>query len=150
MNRCHAAAAARDCLHGAPMIRDTTRMPLPRIAAPVLAFTLALVPAASATAVEAPYDRQLIRLAEVLGSLHFLRNLCGEQGNQWRDQMEALIAAEKLADDRRRRVVAGFNHGYRSFEGIYGTCTQSAIAAIDRYLKEGETLTREVTTRYGN
>ena len=31
-------------------------------------------------AVRAP----LMRLAEVLGSLHYLRNLCGEKGNQWR------------------------------------------------------------------
>ena len=40
------------------------------------------------TVVEAPYDEKFLRLAEVLGAIHRLRNLCGaEEGNKWRDQM---------------------------------------------------------------
>ena len=41
-----------------------------------------------AFATEAPFEPGLMRLAEVLGSLHFLRNLCGEKGDQWRVPME--------------------------------------------------------------
>ncbi|KAG1648813.1 hypothetical protein GQR58_029548 [Nymphon striatum] len=41
----------------------------------------------------APYDSRLQRLSEVLGSVHYLRNLCGEESNQWRDQMSGLLTA---------------------------------------------------------
>ena len=60
-----------------------------------------------------------MRLAEVLGSLHYLRNLCGETGNQWRDEMEQLLASENPQPERRARFVASFNRGYRSFDGVY-------------------------------
>ena len=60
-----------------------------------------------------------MRLAEVLGSLHYLRNLCGETGNQWRDEMEQLLASENPQAERRARFIASFNRGYRSFDGVY-------------------------------
>lgn len=91
-----------------------------------------------------------MRLAEVLGSLHYLRNLCGETGDQWRLQMEKLIESERPDPARRARLVASFNHGYRSFDGVYVSCTASATEAIARYMKEGEELTREIVVRYGN
>ena len=91
-----------------------------------------------------------MRLAEVLGSLHFLRNLCGEKGDQWRGLMERLLTAENPDEERRARFVANFNRGYRSFEGTYTSCTASATEAIGRYTVEGETLARELAARYGN
>jgi uncharacterized protein (TIGR02301 family) len=112
-----------------------------------LALGSAAVPAAAA---EAPFEPGLLRLAEVLGSLHFLRNLCGESGTEWRDQMEKLLEAENPDPVRRAKFIARFNHGYRSFEGTYPACTASATEAISRYMKEGETLTRDIATRYGN
>ena len=103
-----------------------------------------------AASVEAPFEQPLMRLAEVLGSLHYLRNLCGEPGNQWRDEMEQLLASENPAPERRARFVASFNRGYRSFDGVYVACTPSATEAISRYMKEGEALSRDIATRYGN
>jgi uncharacterized protein (TIGR02301 family) len=114
-----------------------------------LALLLAL-PARAAPAVEAPFEPGLVRLAEILGSLHFLRNLCGEHGSQWRDEMEKLLASENPDPARRARMVAAFNHGYRSFDATYTRCTASATAAIARYMKEGETLSRDIASRYGN
>ena len=113
----------------------------------LLTVLTATVPARSA---DAPYEGQLLRLAEVLGSVHFLRNLCGEKGNRWRSRMEALLEAERPDDKRRARLVASFNRGYRAYESTYVKCTPSAIEAIERYMKEGETLTRDVAARYGN
>jgi uncharacterized protein (TIGR02301 family) len=101
-------------------------------------------------AVEAPFDAGLLRLAEVLGSLHFLRNLCGEKGNQWREEMEKLLAAENPEPQRRAQFIASFNRGYRSFEGTYSNCTASATEAITRYTREGESLSRDIAARYGN
>ena len=91
-----------------------------------------------------------MRLAEVLGSLHFLRNLCGEPGEQWRGEMEKLLQAENPDPARRAKFIASFNRGYRSFAGSYISCTASATEAISRYMKEGEALTREIAARYGN
>lgn len=117
----------------------------------IMAF-LILVPAGTerAAAVEAPFDPGLMRLAEVLGSLHFLRNLCGESGHRWREQMEKLLEAENPEPERRARFIASFNRGYRSFEGTYVSCTASATEAIGRYMKEGEKLSRDITARFGN
>lgn len=110
-------------------------------------FTFGMSPA---VAVEAPFEGRLVRLAEILGSIHYLRNLCGEPGNQWREQMEAILAAENPEPPLRARFIASFNSGYRAYAGIYGACTSSATAAIDRYMKEGEELSREIAVRFGN
>ena len=63
-------------------------------ASPLLCVCLAAALCSSAVraeAVEAPFEPGLMRLAEILGSLHFLRNLCGEKGDQWRIEMEKLL-----------------------------------------------------------
>ena len=107
-----------------------------------------LPPALSAQ--DAPYEGKMLRIAEVLGSLHYLRNLCGETSNEWRERMDAIIAAEKPDEAERLRLVSSFNHGYRAFSDNYVRCTPSALAAIDRYMKEGESLSNELISRYGN
>src|SRR4051794_11050263 len=72
----------------------------------------------------APFDSELMRLAEILGALHYLRTLCGaNEGNKWRDQMQALLDAEAQSGDRRSRLTANFNLGYRNFRQTYRTCT---------------------------
>jgi len=124
-----------------------TRLRLTLLAAMLAFFSGAPVPARSA---DAPYEKQLLRLAEVLGSIHYLRNLCGEHGQRWRQEMEALLKAENPGPERRAALVARFNHGYRSYKSTYKTCTPSAIEAIRRYMKEGEELSNEIVTRYGN
>ena len=74
----------------------------------LIAMTLAAstVLATPAQAVDAPFEPGLLRLAEVLGSLHFLRNLCGETGTQWRGEMEQLLQAENPSPERRARFIA--------------------------------------------
>ncbi|TIN51443.1 MAG: TIGR02301 family protein [Mesorhizobium sp.] len=120
---------------------------------PFLAASLAISMAVTvqpASPAEAPFEPGLMRLAEVLGSLHFLRNLCGEKGDQWRLEMEKLLESENPDPNRRARFIASFNRGYRSFSGTYTQCTPSATEAIARYMKEGETLSRDIASRYGN
>lgn len=125
-------------------------MAMRRTLAFFVALPLAALPLHTAGATDGPFEPGLIRLSEILGSLHFLRNLCGEKGTAWREQMEALIAAEKPDAARKARFIASFNHGYRTFQTTYTTCTPAATAAIQRYVKEGETLSREIAVRYGN
>jgi uncharacterized protein (TIGR02301 family) len=104
-----------------------------------------------ATAQSRPFDNDLRRLAEILGSLHYLRNLCGaNEGQKWRNQMQALIDAEAQSGAQRAQMILSFNRGYRTFQQSYRTCTPPAEIAIRRYLEEGAKISREVTARYGN
>lgn len=118
----------------------------------LLAFTLAgalSVPAA-AQPQSAPFEPALMRLSELLGGLHYLRNLCGEPGTQWRDLMGKLIAAEAPNENRKAQFTASFNRGYRAFASSYSTCTESAVAAFERYRAEGEKLADQTAARFGN
>ena len=99
----------------------------------------------------APFDPDLLRLAEILGSLHYLRNICGaNEGQKWRNQMQALVDAETPGGDRRARMIASFNRGYRGFQQTYRTCTPAANTTIRRYLGEGSKISRDLTARYAN
>ena len=97
-----------------------------------------------------PYDEQLLRLSEILGSVHYLRQVCGtNEGTLWRDQMQALLDSEQPDTLRKARMVDRFNRGYEAYQSVYRTCTDAARFAIDRYLAEGARIAGEVATRYG-
>ena len=114
---------------------------------PARAQTQAQAPAPDA----APFDGDLQRLAEILGALHYLRGICGNnEGGKWRNQMQALIDAETPSGDRRARMIAGFNRGYNGFQQTYRTCTPAAAVAIRRYIDEGSKISRDLTARYAN
>src|ERR1700754_4336504 len=116
----------------------------------LLISALAAAPARAQDA-PAPFDGDLQRLAEILGTLHYLRGICGSNdGNKWRNQMQALVDAETPSGDRRARMIAGFNRGYNGFQQTYRTCTPSAIVAIRRYIDEGSKISRDLTARYAN
>jgi uncharacterized protein (TIGR02301 family) len=97
-----------------------------------------LVPPVAAAPDAKPYDEKLMRLAEILGAVHYLRELCSaEEGSLWRDHMKELLDAEGLSALRRARLTRSFNQGYRSYSRTYVTCTPSAQTAITRFLSEG-------------
>jgi len=100
----------------------------------------------------APYDERLERLSEILGAVHYLRNLCaGSLEDGWRASMQRLIALEAADEPKRQeKLTAAFNRGYRSFAAIYTACTQPAVVAEERYRAEGATLATEITARFGN
>jgi uncharacterized protein (TIGR02301 family) len=116
----------------------------------VLISACNLVPARAQDAA-APFDGDLQRLAEILGTLHYLRGICGaNEGAKWRNEMQALIDAETPSGDRRARMIAGFNRGYNGFQQTYRSCTPAADLAVRRYLDEGAKIAREITARYTN
>jgi uncharacterized protein (TIGR02301 family) len=118
------------------------------IASILLCLTL---PVRAAEGDAAPFDNDLQRFAEILGSLQYLRGVCGaNEGQKWRNEMQALIDAEAPNGDRRRMIVASYNRGYRGFQQTYRTCTPAANIAIRRYLDEGAKIAREITARYAN
>lgn len=114
------------------------------------AFGPSLGPARAQDAA-APFDGDLQRLAEILGGLHYLRGICGaNEGNKWRNEMQALIDAETPSGERRSRMIAGFNRGYNGFQQTYRSCTPAATVAIRRYIDEGAKISRDLTARYAN
>ncbi len=137
--------------------------PPPRAAQPVQAPAQAQAPKAAQPQAQptaqtrppqstpAPYDHDLQRLAEILGSLHFLRGICGSnEGQKWRNEAQTLIDTEAPSGERRDQMIASFNRGYRAFQQSYRTCTPAADFAIRRYLAEGAKIAREITARYAN
>jgi uncharacterized protein (TIGR02301 family) len=116
----------------------------------ILVFTCIAVPVRAQDAA-APFDGDLQRLAEILGTLHYLRGICGSnEGSKWRNQMQALVDAETPSGERRTRMIAAFNRGYNGFQQTYRTCTPAALVAIRRYIDEGSKISRDLTARYAN
>ena|SRR5947199_547923 len=117
----------------------------------LLGLAGANAPAGAQAQAPAPFDANLQRLAEILGALHYLRGICGaNEGQKWRNEVQALIDAEAPTGDRRARMIASFNRGYRGYQQSYRTCTPAADLVIRRFLEEGSKIAREVTARYAN
>ena len=84
-----------------------------------------------------PYDQKIYRLSEILGAIHYLRELCGAaEGQRWRESMKELLEAEGSNAIKRATLSQRFNRGYRGYSRTYRSCTASAQATIERFLKE--------------
>jgi len=118
---------------------------LPRFLA---ALGLAASLAQPVLAIDPPYQPQMERLAEIMGSLYFLQPLCHGQGADWRAQMGELIALDEPDEDRRQRLAGAFNEGYTAYARSYKTCTSSAQEALRRLLVEAEKTARDIHSRY--
>ena len=105
-----------------------------------IAISLAPSPGRAASDLK-PYDEKLMRLSEILGAVHYLRELCGaNEGQYWRERMRELTEAEGSTALRRAKLARAFNQGYRSYSRTYNTCSPSAQTAIMRFLTEGTEL----------
>ena len=117
--------------------------------APLFAATLLGLMAVPALAVDPPYQEEMERLSEILGSLYFLGPMCRpETGTDWRQQMAELINLDEPDDDRRQRLAGAFNAGYQAYARLYRVCTTSADEAMTRLLVEAEETARDIHARY--
>jgi uncharacterized protein (TIGR02301 family) len=109
-------------------------------------------PPPGATFKPAPYDDKLAALAEILGSLDFIRNLCEHDSEpQWKAMMGELLDSDaKDEPARRERLTAAYNRGYRTYSAIQTKCSNQLRTTAERYRNEGATLATEISTRYGN
>jgi uncharacterized protein (TIGR02301 family) len=108
------------------------------LASITLALCASVHPVQAASPDTKPYDERLLRLSEILGAVHYLRELCGaDEGQVWRQRMGELLQAEGSSALRRARLTRSFNKGYRSYSRTYNTCSPSAQTAINRFLTEG-------------
>jgi uncharacterized protein (TIGR02301 family) len=92
----------------------------------------------------------MLRMAEIMGSLAFLRSLCTTpDAAEWPQRMQQLMDAEGTTPGRKERLAGAYNRGYRAFAVTYRVCTPSATEATNRYLKEGDQIARTLSGRYG-
>ena len=97
-----------------------------------------------------PYEPQLLRLAEMMGALAYLRDLCGAgDGDRFRARMAALLDAEGVVEARRNLLAGAYNSGFRDYQTTYRVCTPAANEVIARYLSETARIAAEVAGRYG-
>jgi uncharacterized protein (TIGR02301 family) len=96
------------------------------------------------------YEPDLLKLAEVMGSLAFLRDLCAyPDAATWRIRMGELIEAEAQTTTRRERMAGAYNRGFNGFALTYRRCTPAAREATLRLVRDGERLTRRLAARFG-
>jgi len=96
-----------------------------------------------------PYEPQLLRLAEVIGALSYLRDLCGaSDGAAFRAKFAALLEAEATTPARKETLAGAFNRGFRDYEMTYRACTPAAREIVARFLDEAARIARDVATRY--
>jgi len=145
---CLAAGPAQAQFWGVPFGQRPARPPSPPAPKPP---AQAPAPQPAVQEQPTPYDRDLQRLSEILGALHFLRGICNSnEGQKWRSEAQALIDAEAPSGTRREQMTASFNRGYRGFQQTYRSCTPAADIVIRRYLEEGAKIARDITARYAN
>lgn len=92
----------------------------------------------------------MLRLAEIIGSLAFLRQLCGgAEASQWPARMAELLEAEGITPGRRDRLAGAYNRGFKGFALTYRSCTAAAGEASARLSADGEKLSRRLAGRFG-
>jgi uncharacterized protein (TIGR02301 family) len=97
-----------------------------------------------------PYEPQLLRLAEMMGALAYLRDLCGaDDGAKFRSKMKALLDADGAGESQRDLIAGAYNRGFEGYRLTYRTCTPAAGEVIARYLAETARLASELAGRYG-
>jgi uncharacterized protein (TIGR02301 family) len=93
----------------------------------------------------------LKRIAESLGALHYLRPICGaNEGQLWRNEMQALLEAEANTTEWREQMIGAFNRGYRAYQDMHRTCGPATQALIRRHLEDGAAVSRDAATRFGD
>ena len=118
------------------------------LAAALLSTGFSTTLSTGALAVDPPYQAEMERLSEILGSLYFLQPLCQPGLEDWRAQMAELINLDEPDEDRRQRLAGAFNDGYSAYARLYRVCTISAAEAMTRLLVEAEETARDIHSRY--
>ncbi len=96
-----------------------------------------------------PYEAQLLRLAQIMGTLAYLRDLCGAgDGDAWRSKMANLLDSETKSGPRRQTLAGAYNKGFHGYETTYHTCTSHAAIVMQRFLSEGNDLARDIANRF--
>jgi len=96
-----------------------------------------------------PYEPQLLRLAEIIGALSYLRDLCGAgDGATFRAEFANLMDTEGTTPTRKETLAGAFNRGLRDYELTYRACTPAAREIVARFLDEAARIAKDVAARW--
>lgn len=133
-----------------PVAEPALAQQRPRAAAPTKEAPKDSKEANAPADIPAPYDRDLMRMSEIIGALAFLRGLCeAPDAADWPARMKALIESEGVTPARRDRLAGAYNRGYRGYALTYRVCTPAAHEAAARYVAEGDRLSHALAGRFG-
>ena len=133
-------AAALCVVAGGAFAQQTPAKPAPAPAAPP-------APAAESPP---PYEPQLLRLAEIMGALAYLRDLCGaHDAEAFHAKMAGLLETEAKSEARKESLAGAYNDGFRGYQLNYRLCTPAAREVIARFLDEAAKISTDVASRYG-
>jgi uncharacterized protein (TIGR02301 family) len=133
------------CVATRPTVQQVARITLALLIAAAAPATFSTSAVAAATGNQRAYDDRLMRLSEILGAVHYLRELCGNKdGQRWRNSVNELVKTEGDTALRRATIAKRFNLGYRSYRRTYRKCTPSAKSTITRFFKEAIEITESL------
>ena len=113
--------------------------------APLIAAAQSTAPAQSPALPENAEERML-QLAQILGSLHYVRKLCEPaDGDFWRDRMMEMIRLEKPSVAERDQLTQQFNQGFNDATTRFPTCTQDAKEFAAATARQGEALAQALS-----
>lgn len=111
--------------------------------AALIAFALALPPLGAAASAALP--AKAVQLAEILGAVHHLRDVCGtNEGQLWRNKMIEMIGVLGPSDADRQRLVKNFNDAYYRYKNAYPSCTAAAARQSDKLMQDGQRIAEEL------
>jgi uncharacterized protein (TIGR02301 family) len=95
-------------------------------------------------------ENGLVRLAEILGAVHHLRDVCGaHEGSLWRNKMIDLLEAARPPAGRRQYLIGRFNDAYYRVRGTYPQCSPGAVREVNALFGEGQQLAAKLTSASG-
>lgn len=103
------------------------------------------------------YEPRLLRLAEIMGALTYMGELCQSppraapsEAEAWRGRMRELMEAEGQSPLMKERLAGAFNRGVTGYQASYRACTPAGRLAVERLLNEGAMLAHDLAGRYGS
>jgi uncharacterized protein (TIGR02301 family) len=97
-----------------------------------------------------PYEKEILRLSQILGAMHYLNKICPANVNKnWRGSMGNIINNERASGKYRGKLTAYYNRGFKAYQITYKTCTDNAKHVINQYTNEGAELAKSIIIRYG-
>jgi len=101
-----------------------------------------------------PYEGQLLKLSELMGTVAFLADLCpdlhdpDQNGEMWRQKAKGLLDAESNNDTLKALLAGAYNRGYAGYEVNYHLCTDTARLSFKHALAAINSISRTLTRKY--
>ncbi|MCE9649913.1 MAG: TIGR02301 family protein [Parvibaculum sp.] len=92
-------------------------------------------------------NRGLMRLSEILGSVHHLREVCGaNEGALWRNKMIDMMNTAALSAEQRQAMITHFNDAYYQARAAFPDCSAKAAAKANSLFDEAQRLAGRLST----